>query len=54
VAHLPAAIVVPHVPDYPPDKLELVAAVRVRDALNLQPGDRVIVTIGEPSPASHP
>jgi len=35
---LPAAVIVPHVPDYPPDKLELVAAVRVRDALDLQPG----------------
>jgi hypothetical protein len=50
LGHLPAAIVVPHVPDYPPDKLELVAAVRVRDALGLQPGDRVVVTIQPPLP----
>src|SRR5579883_559316 len=45
IEDVPAAIVVPHVPDYPADKLELVAAVRVRDALGLQPGDRVVVTV---------
>jgi len=42
---LPAAIIVPHVPDYPPDKLELVAAVRVRDALSLAAGDMVYVNL---------
>lgn len=42
---LPAAIVVPHVPDYPPDKLELVAPVRVRDALALQAGDIVTIVL---------
>ena len=48
---LPAAIVMPHVADYPPDKLELIAAVRVRDALGLEPGDRVTVMLeGEASP----
>ena len=35
----------PHVPDYPAGKLELVAAVRVRDALGIQPGDRVVVEV---------
>ena len=50
---IPAAIVVPHVPDYPPDKLELVAPVRVRDALGLNPGDRVTVTIQPPPSLSH-
>ncbi len=45
IGDVPAAVVVPHVPDYPPDKLELVAAVRVRDALGLAPGDRVVVTV---------
>jgi CTP-dependent riboflavin kinase len=45
IADVPAAVVVPHVADYPPDKLELIAAVRVRDALGLAPGDRVAVTI---------
>ncbi len=49
IGDLPAAVVVPHVPDYPPDKLELVAAVRVRDALGLTPGDRVVVTIEPPA-----
>lgn len=42
---LPAAAIVPRVADYPPDKLELVAAVRVRDALGLAPGDRVRVEL---------
>jgi riboflavin kinase, archaea type len=53
IGGLPAAIVIPHVPDYPADKLELVAAVRVRDALGIQPGDRVEVTVmtgGGPTP----
>jgi riboflavin kinase len=54
IGPLPAAVVVPHVPDYPADKLELVAPVRVRDALHLEPGDRVVVTVleadGEPNP----
>ncbi len=45
IGGLAAAVVVPHVPDYPADKLELVAAVRVRDALGVQPGDRVVVTV---------
>jgi CTP-dependent riboflavin kinase len=42
---LPAAVIVPRVADYPADKLELVAAVRVRDALGLAPGDRVRVEL---------
>jgi riboflavin kinase, archaea type len=45
IGDVPAAVVIPHVPDYPADKLELVAPVRVRDALGLQPGDRVVVTV---------
>jgi CTP-dependent riboflavin kinase len=47
IGDVAAAIVVPHVADYPADKLELVAAVRVRDALGLAPGDRVVVTVLE-------
>jgi CTP-dependent riboflavin kinase len=50
ISSVAAAVVVPHVPDYPADKLELVAAVRVRDALGLNPGDRVAVTVLERSP----
>ena len=42
---IPAAIVVPHVPGYPPDKLELVAAVNVRAALGLQAGDPLTVHV---------
>jgi CTP-dependent riboflavin kinase len=49
VGPLRAAVVVPHVADYPPDKLELVAEVRVRDALSLSPGDPVVVTLGSTS-----
>jgi hypothetical protein len=45
IGGLPAAVVVPHVPDYPEDKLELVAAVRVRDVLGLRPGDPVVVQV---------
>ena len=48
---LPAAVVIPHVAAYPPDQLELVAAVRVRDALGLQSGDRVVVTVFAPGTA---
>ena len=50
IGGLPAAVVVPHVADYPADKLELIAAVHVRDALGLQPGDRVAVTILDEPP----
>src|SRR3954463_2995008 len=53
VGALPAAIVVPHVADYPPNKLELIAAVRLRDALGLAPGDRVVVTL-DPAPDEPP
>jgi CTP-dependent riboflavin kinase len=49
IGGLPAAVVVPHVPDYPADKLELVAAVRVRDALGVTPGDRLVVEIATDS-----
>ena len=50
IGPLSAAVVVPQVPDYPADKLELVAAVRVRDALGLQPGDLVAITVLEAAP----
>lgn len=42
---VPAAIVVPHVPSYPADQLELVATVHVRTALGLATGDMVSVTV---------
>jgi len=51
IGGLPAAVVIPHVPDYPADKLELVAGVRVRDALGVAPGDRVLVEV-ETAPSS--
>ncbi len=42
---VPAAIVVPYVPGYPADQVELVAAVHVRTALALSPGDLVTVIV---------
>ena len=44
-AGLPAALVIPHVPGYPQDQIELVAAVHVRAALGLQTGDLLTVTV---------
>ena len=44
-AGLPAALVIPHVPGYPQDQIELVAAVHVRAALGLQTGDVLTVTV---------
>jgi len=40
-----AAIVVPEVANYPADKIELIAAVGVRDALGLADGDVVVVEV---------
>lgn len=42
---VPAAIVVPHVPGYAEDQVELVAPVHVRAALALSPGDLVTVSV---------
>ena len=42
---VPAAIVLPHVPDYPADQVELVAAVNVRQAVGLKAGDHVTITV---------
>ncbi|HEY7676602.1 MAG TPA: DUF120 domain-containing protein [Candidatus Methylomirabilis sp.] len=43
---VPAAMVVPHVPGYPGDQVELVAAVHVRTALGLYSGDILSITAG--------
>ena len=48
---VPAAIVLPGVEDYPEDKLELVAALPVRQHLSLEEGDPVTVSLCEPIPA---
>lgn len=42
---VPAAIVVPHVPSYPSDQVELVATVHVRTALGLNSGDLLTITV---------
>lgn len=39
-----AAVVLPEVPGYPDDKVELIAAVGVRAALGIDDGDPVVVT----------
>jgi CTP-dependent riboflavin kinase len=44
-ASVAAAIVIPQVPDYPADQVELIAAVAVRDALGLRDGDAVTVEV---------
>lgn len=45
----PAAIILPNVSGYPYTQVEPIAAVRLRDALNLQNGDTVIVQVKEGS-----
>lgn len=40
---LPAAIVVPEVPEYPPDQVEIVASIALREALSLSDGVRMSV-----------
>ena len=39
------AAILPEIPDYPADKLEIVAPVSVREALRLSDGDRVTVQL---------
>ena len=39
------AIVIPLIPDYPPDQLEIIAAENIRHALNVKDGDTVEVTV---------
>jgi riboflavin kinase, archaea type len=43
--HIPAAIVVPDVPGYPLDQVELVAARHVRNALGVRPGDQLTIRV---------
>jgi 2-phosphoglycolate phosphatase len=44
---VPAAIVIPDVAGYPPDQVEIVAAVPLRATLAMQPGDEVTVSAAE-------
>ena len=50
-SRIPAAVVVPQVPGYPHDKLELVAALAVRSHLALAEGGLVSVELCRPYPA---
>ncbi|GAB6064206.1 MULTISPECIES: DUF120 domain-containing protein [Deferrisoma] len=42
-----AVVVVPHVPSYPEDLVEIIAADRLRDRLGLRDGDEVVVWFSE-------
>jgi CTP-dependent riboflavin kinase len=42
------AILLPHVDGYPPDKVEVVAAMRIKDRLNVQDGDLLTLETREP------
>ena len=43
--NVPAAIVVPAVPDYPPDQVEIIAALPLRDHLGVADGDALSLTV---------
>jgi phosphoglycolate phosphatase-like HAD superfamily hydrolase len=47
---VPAAVVWPDVSDYPADRLELIAAVSLRELFALQDGDEVTITSGAAMP----
>lgn len=47
---VPAGIVVPEVPGYPPLQIEIVAAVPLRGVLQLDDGDRVTIDTCDPLP----
>ncbi len=40
-----AAIVLPEVEDYPPEQIEIIAAVQVREALGIQDGDSIQIGV---------
>ena len=46
------AIVLPHVPGYPRDQVEIVAALSIRSALEIQDGDPVTVSVFGPFDAA--
>lgn len=45
-----AAVLLPHVPDYPADKIELISAHPVREMLGLSDGDVVSITLRPGAP----
>lgn len=46
------AVIFPAVPDYPPDKFEIVAGESVRDHLNITDGDKVRIRVRVSDPES--
>jgi riboflavin kinase len=49
VKDIDAAIVIPERTHYPEDLIEIIAPVRLRDALDLKDGDKVLITIATDS-----
>jgi CTP-dependent riboflavin kinase len=47
---IPGAVVLPEVPSYPGDKVEVIAAIAVRDALGLRDGDAVALEFAGDGP----
>ena len=47
-----AAAILPHVDDYHENTIEIIAPVKVKERLNLEDGDTVVVTINRASPDS--
>ena len=45
IGTIKGAVILPHVVDYYPDTLEVIAAEKVKDKLNLKDGDELIVTV---------
>ena len=45
VGGIEAAVVVPERTHYPPDLIEIIAPVKLRDTLNLKDGDRVVIQL---------
>ena len=43
--HVDVAIVLPEIDGYPEDQIELIAAIAVRDTLNLKDGDPLVIEV---------
>jgi CTP-dependent riboflavin kinase len=50
VGHIKAAAIIPHIDHYYENTIEILAPIRLKDAMILRDGDKVVVTISEISP----
>ena len=50
VGHIKAAAIIPHVDDYYDNTIEIIAPVKLKDAMILHDGDEVVVSFSEVSP----